>query len=121
MPNSDTNMEKAIRHGQELRGMSFQQRVWALTARIPRGQVATYGDLAKKLKSAPRAVGRALHCNPYAPQVPCHRVVGSDGNLVGFAGGIPAKRRLLESEGVRLIGEKVDLPNHRANKLMPIS
>jgi methylated-DNA-[protein]-cysteine S-methyltransferase len=113
MIENEQKMEKAIRQGKQLPGMSFQQRVWALTANIPRGRVAMYGDLARKLHSAPRAVGRALHCNPYAPQVPCHRVVGSDGRLVGYAGGLPAKQKMLESEGVSLEGLKVDLSKHR--------
>ena len=108
------NFEAEIVHGRILPGMTFSQRVWALTARIPRGQVVTYGDLAKELKSVSRAVGSALHRNPYAPKVPCHRVVGSDGRLVGFAGGLPAKRRLLQEEGIRMKGDKVDLTGHRA-------
>jgi methylated-DNA-[protein]-cysteine S-methyltransferase len=113
VPKASGNYESEIREGRILAGMTFSQRVWALTARIPRGRVVTYGDLAKKLKSGSRAVGYALHRNPYAPQVPCHRVVGSDGRLVGFAGGLPAKRKLLESEGVKILGEKVDLAGHR--------
>jgi methylated-DNA-[protein]-cysteine S-methyltransferase len=60
-----------------------------------------------------RAVGNALHRNPYAPVVPCHRVVGSDGNLTGYAGGLAAKRRMLESEGVRVVGDRVDLVAYR--------
>lgn len=103
-----------IRQGRILPGMTFSQRVWAITARIPRGRVTTYGDIAKKLRSGSRAVGHALHRNPYAPQVPCHRVVGSDGRLVGFAGGLAAKRRLLKAEGVKIVGTKVDLAGHRA-------
>jgi methylated-DNA-[protein]-cysteine S-methyltransferase len=93
--------------------MSFAQRVWAATSRIPAGKVATYGDLAKELSSSPRAVGQALHCNPFAPQVPCHRIVGSDGKLTGYAGGLPKKRKMLEHEGIGFRGERVDLHRHR--------
>ena len=107
--------EAHIKAGRLRRGMSFEQRVWALTARIPAGAVVTYGDIAKKLGGrAYRAVGAALGRNPYAPAVPCHRVVGSDGRLTGFAGGLAKKRRLLEAEGVRLSGQRVDLGAHRA-------
>ncbi|MGD0460957.1 MAG: MGMT family protein [Tepidisphaeraceae bacterium] len=108
------NLESKIRSGRIIAGMSFQQKVWAVTARIPRGRVMTYADVARRLKTAAyRAVGRALHFNPYAPQVPCHRVVGSDGRLTGYAGGLAAKRRLLESEGVRFAGSRVDLSRSR--------
>ncbi|MGD0541883.1 MAG: MGMT family protein [Tepidisphaeraceae bacterium] len=105
-----SNLESKIRSGRVIAGMSFQQKVWAVTAGIPRGRVMTYADVARRLKTAAyRAVGRALHVNPYAPQVPCHRVVGSDGRLTGYAGGLPAKRRLLESEGIHFVGSRVDL------------
>jgi methylated-DNA-[protein]-cysteine S-methyltransferase len=93
---------------------TFSEKVWELTKKIPAGRVATYGDLAKQLGTAGcRAVGNALHRNPYAPVVPCHRVVGSDGSLTGFAGGLDAKRRLLKSEGVSVINERVDLNTYR--------
>lgn len=88
--------------------MTFSQRVWALTARIPRGRVTTYALIADALGCrAPRAVGQALRRNPYAPRVPCHRVVGSDGSLTGFAGGLAAKQRQLIGEGVAVRGGKV--------------
>ncbi len=90
--------------------MTFNQKVWALTARIPAGRVATYGQIAAALGTrAYRAVGMALNRNPYAPQVPCHRVVGSDGSLTGFAGGLDKKLALLADEGVPLRNGKVDL------------
>lgn len=103
--------EKQIKSGQITPGMSFNEKVWAMTARIPAGKVVTYGDIARKLKTpgAARAVGNALNKNPFAPEVPCHRVVGSDGSLTGFAGGLDKKRKLLEGEGVALKGERVDL------------
>jgi methylated-DNA-[protein]-cysteine S-methyltransferase len=103
-------MEKEIRSGRILPGMTFNQKVWALTARIPAGKVTTYGEIARKLNcNGARAVGNALNKNPYAPQVPCHRVVGSTGALTGFAGGVPRKKALLEEEGVPFKGERVRL------------
>jgi O-6-methylguanine DNA methyltransferase len=103
--------EQAIKSGKITSAMNFNEKVWAICARIPRGKVATYADIARALKSRGfRAVGNALNRNPYAPAVPCHRVVGSNGSLTGFAGGIPMKKRLLEDEGVRFIaGKRVDL------------
>jgi len=103
-------MVRAILAGRILPAMSFSQRVWALVARIPQGRVATYGQVARRLGSRGcRAVGMALNRNPYAPRVPCHRVVGAGGELRGFAGGLDKKRRLLLGEGVKLRGDRVDL------------
>jgi methylated-DNA-[protein]-cysteine S-methyltransferase len=103
-------MERDIKAGRILKGMTFNEKVWAVTARIPRGKVMTYRDVAKQLGSnGYRAVGNALNKNPYAPAVPCHRVVGSDGALTGFAGGLEKKRKLLENEGIPFAGRKVDL------------
>lgn len=91
--------------------MNFHERVWATCARIPAGKVATYADLARAVGSpqAFRAVGQAMNRNPYAPAVPCHRVVGSDGSLTGFAHGVDMKRRMLSEEGIVFRGERVDL------------
>ena len=109
-------MESKIKAGRIVAGMSFNERVWALTARIPRGEVRTYADIAHALKTRGyRAVGNALNRNPYAPAVPCHRVVGAGGALTGFATGIDKKRRLLEAEGIRFRGDKVD-PEHMARR-----
>ena len=81
----------------------FCQAVWKACAGIPRGQVRTYGWIARRIgkPKAARAVGRALGANPFAPTVPCHRVVGADGTMTGFSapGGVKAKRRLLKKEG----------------------
>ena len=109
------NRQMAIRQGQFTPEMTFAERVWAITARIPAGRVATYGDIAARLNTrGARAVGAALGRNPYAPDVPCHRVVGHDGTLTGFAGGLEAKRRLLEAEGVAMDGAgRVDLASCR--------
>ena len=66
-------------------GTAFQRRVWAQISAIPAGQTDTYGQLAKNLKNAPRAVGQACGSNPYPLVVPCHRVVATGGGLGGFA------------------------------------
>jgi methylated-DNA-[protein]-cysteine S-methyltransferase len=88
--------------------MSFDERVWAICSRIPKGRVTTYKAIAEKLGTrAYRAVGQALSRNPYAPEVPCHRVVGSDGSLTGFTSGIAKKRRLLIDEGIEIKKGKV--------------
>lgn len=84
-------------------GTAFQRRVWHDIAAIPACQTRTYGDLAKHLKNAPRAVGQACGANPYPLVVPCHRVVASGGGLGGFArqgGGflLEVKRWLLHHE-----------------------
>lgn len=82
-------------------GTEFQQRVWAITRAIPRGQTRSYGQVARQASScAARAVGQAMARNPWPVIVPCHRVVGSDGSLTGFGGGLEMKRRMLEMEGV---------------------
>jgi methylated-DNA-[protein]-cysteine S-methyltransferase len=104
--------ETDIRAGRIRPGMSFNEKVWALTARIPAGKVCTYADIARALRTKGyRAVGNALNRNPYAPGVPCHRVVGSDGALTGFAGGLDKKRSLLEREGVTIHKGKADRSN----------
>ena len=106
-----STFEREIKSGTILPGMNFNEKVWALTARIPAGQVRTYAWIARELGSKGyRAVGNALNRNPYAPAVPCHRVVGSNGSLTGFAGGIEMKRKLLAGEGVEFNNGKVKLP-----------
>jgi len=80
-------------------GTAFQQRVWTALQEIPFGETRSYGALAKKLKSAARAVGRANATNPICLIVPCHRVIGADGSLTGFAFGENIKLRLLAHEG----------------------
>ena len=103
-------VEQQIMSGKITPAMSFNQKVWALCARVPAGKVVTYGDIARALGTAGyRAVGNALNKNPYAPAVPCHRVVGSDGSLTGFAGGLEKKKRLLAGEGIAMKGTKVAL------------
>ena len=103
-------MEHLIKFGQLKPSMSFNEKVWALTARIPRGKVMTYAQIAHQLKSKGyRAVGNALNKNPYAPAVPCHRVVGSDRSLTGFASGLEKKRKMLANEGVACNGDRVEV------------
>lgn len=80
-------------------GTPFQRRVWAALRRIPYGQTRSYGEVARMVRSSPRAVGRANATNPICLIVPCHRVVGADGSLTGYAFGEGRKRRLLEFEG----------------------
>ena len=78
----------------------FQKKVYTAISGIPAGEVRSYKWVACKLRapSAARAVGNALNKNPYAPLVPCHRIVKSDGSIGGFAKGVKAKRKLLERE-----------------------
>jgi len=101
-------LREAAVAGRIVPGMTFQQRVWALTARVPAGRVTTYAAIAEALGGrAYRAVGQALHRNPWAPDVPCHRVVGSTGSLTGFASGVSRKAKLLIAEGVACTGDRV--------------
>ena len=86
------------------KGTEFQQRVWKALLQIPYGETITYGVLAKKLscKSA-QAVGGAVGRNPISILIPCHRVVGANGSLTGYAGGMPKKEALLKLEKDHLI------------------
>jgi methylated-DNA-[protein]-cysteine S-methyltransferase len=89
-------------------GDGFQRKVRGLIERIPYGTTTTYGDLARKLGDATlaRAVGGAVGHNPLSVIVPCHRVVGKDGRLTGYAGGLDRKRFLLELEAPRSVCEE---------------
>jgi methylated-DNA-[protein]-cysteine S-methyltransferase len=82
------------------KGTDYQKRVWAALCEIPTGQTRSYGDIARKLHSSPRAVGQANGANPICLIIPCHRVIAADGSLGGFGFGLPIKRQLLEHEGV---------------------
>jgi methylated-DNA-[protein]-cysteine S-methyltransferase len=86
----------------EAMGSVFEHRVWKALRSIPYGTTTSYGDLAKRLgdPSATRAVGSANGKNPIPIIIPCHRVVGANGDLTGFGGGLDRKRWLLEHEGV---------------------
>ncbi|MFI6527024.1 methylated-DNA--[protein]-cysteine S-methyltransferase [Streptomyces uncialis] len=83
-----------------LDGTPFQRSVWAQLLRIPFGETRTYGELAEALgnPAASRAVGLANGKNPISVIVPCHRVIGANGNLTGYGGGLPRKQRLLDFE-----------------------
>lgn len=83
------------------KGTAFQLRVWAELRRIPFGTTTTYGDIARRIgrPGAARAVGLANGRNPIGIVVPCHRVIGSDGDLTGYGGGLPMKAWLLRHEG----------------------
>ncbi len=82
------------------KGTAFQQRVWQALLDIPYGETVSYGELARRIgrPSAVRAVGAANGQNPLSIVIPCHRVIGSDGRLVGYGGGLPAKSALLALE-----------------------
>jgi methylated-DNA-[protein]-cysteine S-methyltransferase len=90
------------------RGSEFQRRVWKALRRIPYGETASYGEIARRIDGPDtvRAVGAANGANPIAIVVPCHRVIGADGSLTGYAGGLERKAFLLELErgAVRLPG-----------------
>ena len=87
------------------RGTAFQQRVWAALRAIPYGETRTYGELAAAIgsPSASRAVGMANHRNPIPIIIPCHRVIGANGTLTGYAGGLEIKRKLLALEGITIL------------------
>ncbi len=82
----------------DLRGGEHHRRVWERLSRIPYGATLTYGELAAESGGAAQAVGRAVGANPVSIVVPCHRVVGADGSLTGYAGGLERKRHLLALE-----------------------
>jgi methylated-DNA-[protein]-cysteine S-methyltransferase len=89
----------------ELDGTEFQQRCWRALATIPYGQTVSYGEQARRLGLGPdaaRAVGAANGQNPLPIVLPCHRVIGANGSLTGFGGGLHVKRYLLEHEGAML-------------------
>ena len=88
----------------KLTGTEFQLKVWAYLSKIPRGSVKTYSQVAKGIGKphAARAVANAIGKNPFAPKIPCHRVIRSDGSLGGYSGkgGIKTKKLLLKREGI---------------------
>lgn len=92
----------------DLRGTPFQLKVWEELCKIPYGETSTYGHIARAISRphAPRAVGQATGSNPAAIIVPCHRVIGSDGTLTGYASGLERKQYLLNLEA-RTIGKKL--------------
>jgi AraC family transcriptional regulator, regulatory protein of adaptative response / methylated-DNA-[protein]-cysteine methyltransferase len=88
----------------DIQASAFEAQVWQALLAIPRGQTQSYGDIAHQIGNpkASRAVGRACGANPAALLIPCHRAIGADGKLTGFAWGLPAKARLLQDEGALL-------------------
>ena len=90
----------------KLIGTKFQLKVWSYLKKIPRGSVKTYSQVAKAIRKplAVRAVANAIGKNPYAPKIPCHRVIRSDGSLGGYSGkgGLKTKRLLLKKECITL-------------------
>lgn len=104
--------------------MTFSERVYAAIRQIPRGKVASYGQIARALGSprASRAVGRVLHVNPDPENIPCHRVVNKYGRLApDFAFGGPAEqRRLLMEEGIELEENHIDMERYAVDHLDPV-
>jgi len=103
----------------------YQQAILRILAEVPRGKVTTYGDLAKELSrrdpqwspSASRAVGTTMRNNPCGPQIPCHRVIKSDGTIGNFRGGakgaVDEKIQMLRDEGVTVTSGRIDLKEYR--------
>jgi O-6-methylguanine DNA methyltransferase len=106
----------------DLRGTPFQRRVWTEVARIPFGRTASYSMVALLVDrpQAARAVGAANGANPVPIVVPCHRVVGAQGDLTGYGGGLPVKRWLLAHEGV-LVPGPVQMGLFRGRPVSPVS
>jgi len=99
----------------------FQERVYAKLRTVPRGKVTTYGDLAKVLKTSSRAIGQAMRCNPYAPTVPCHRVVAANGTIGGFKGeregnAIKEKIALLKTEGITITTTTMEINDFQSRR-----
>jgi len=95
---------------------TFQQKLYAKLREVPPGKVTTYQDLAHAINSkAYRAVGTAMNKNPFAPEVPCHRVINANGSIGQFAQGCEQKIALLSAEGVVVNNDKIDLAKFRHN------
>lgn len=92
---------------------TFRDRVYEILRNVPKGNVVTYGQLAKLAgrPNAARAVGSFMRTNPDAPHTPCHRVVAANGSLTGYSapGGVRKKKQMLLTEGIKFIGDKVNL------------
>jgi len=102
----------------DLAGTPFQKRCWQALCEIPYGKTCSYADLARKVGSPRgfRAVGQANHTNPIAIVVPCHRVIGANGSLTGYGGGMDVKEKLLRLEGIALQGALPFSTRSPANK-----
>ena len=89
--------------------MNFNKKVYGLCRKIPKGKISTYKILSKKLNSkAYRAVGTAMNKNPFAPEIPCHRVVNSNGKVGKFASGTENKIKILKKEGIQINKGKIE-------------
>jgi len=88
---------------------AFEQKVYDLCSTIPKGKTMTYAEVARILNSSPRAVGQALKRNPYAPRVPCHRVIHADGRIGGYNGVKDSRKKILmlKREGVTINDDKI--------------
>ncbi len=107
----------------DLEGTPFQQSVWQALRDIPYGETRSYGEIASAIGKprAARAVGMANHENPVSILVPCHRVIGHDGRLVGYGGGLEIKRALLDLEGSSTLREpEATHPRGRSTDSQPI-
>ncbi len=94
--------------------MKFNEKCYQFLKQVPKGKVTTYKALAQSMKTkAYRAVGNAMNKNPYAPEVPCHRVINSNGDLGGYAFGSKKKIQMLKSEGIEIKNNKIDLEKYR--------
>ena len=92
---------------------TFNERCYEKLSKLPKGKVTTYKALAESLKTrAYLAVGNAMNNNPYAPKVPCHRVVKANGEIGGFASGTKKKTAMLDSEGIKIVDGKIDLDKY---------
>jgi methylated-DNA-[protein]-cysteine S-methyltransferase len=96
---------RAFRIPLAIAGSEFQRSVWQALRAIPYGETISYGELARRVGSVPRAVGLANGANPLPIIIPCHRVIGADGSLTGFGGGLAVKRALLELEGADCVSD----------------
>ena len=91
----------------------FQEKIYKILKKVPKGKVTTYKALSKKARTkAYRSVGTAMNKNPYAPKVPCHRVINSNGNLGKFASGTKETIKLQKGEGFEIKNKKIDLKKY---------
>jgi methylated-DNA-[protein]-cysteine S-methyltransferase len=110
-----SGMDRALNLQLEPQGTPFQKAVWDILLKIPFGQITTYGEIARKIAAirglsaiSAQAVGGAVGHNPISILIPCHRVVGSNGNLTGYAGGLDKKKALLQLEHVNMAKVKLN-------------
>jgi len=89
---------------------SFNERCYSVLKKVPKGKITTYKEISRAIHTkAYRAVGNVMNKNPYAPKVPCHRVVNSDGSIGGFASGTKNKIKMLKREGIEVVNGKINL------------